>query len=72
MQVGANAFLCEALDGYFPSKREELDGKTLQKLAKQVPFRWYLTLKYCTREQICYNFVFKVYQQLLVWSFTIA
>jgi len=37
-QIGSNAFLCEALDEYFPSKRDELDGKTLQKLANQCKF----------------------------------
>lgn len=63
VQIGANAFLCEALDEYFPSKRDELDGKTLQKLANQVSFQWYIILKYCTCEEVSYNFVFKFYQQ---------
>lgn len=63
VQVGANAFLCEALDEYFPSKRDELDGKTLQKLANQVYFQRYIILKYCTCKEASYDFVFKFYQQ---------
>jgi len=35
-QVGKNAYLCEALGEYFPSKRDELDSSTLQKLASKV------------------------------------
>lgn len=35
-QVGKNAFLCEALEEYFPSKRDELDSSKLEKLASKV------------------------------------
>jgi hypothetical protein len=37
-QIGKNAFLCEALEEYFPSKRSELDSSKLQKLASQCNF----------------------------------
>lgn len=37
-QVGKNAFLCEALEEYFPAKRDELDSKKLEKLASKCNF----------------------------------
>jgi hypothetical protein len=62
-QVGKNAFLCEALEEYFPAKRDELDSNKLEKLASKVglhpPFPLFFSLQlptlYCIQYYTVYS-----------------